>query len=352
MSKRLLDWNWYSNGKRVYYNLTREIKKANGRTFEPLNHVWAKDDAHIFQRDKLLRTADRQTFHVLNELYAKDVNSVFYTEGQIKDADAETFSAFDADDEGGLRSYAKDKNNVYHRVFTIGKPVVVRKADPNSFRAVGRGYGIDAKSVFYESTRLKGADPATWSLLPGGHYSRDKTSVYSGPQLVPGADRDSFEVLPGLYFARDRQHYFRHNEKITKQEYFDEFQKLFVFIGTVAEGIVTDNQGRLIEGKQISDTTREQGVEFQINCEMILFAPDVAVDDPPVAGVRLRMVQRFQSCDVLDWVGRTWIWYFHPLARPNAHRITPIHNWRDFSPIVDVDRITDLIDECVAASAK
>jgi len=352
MSKRLLDWNWYSNGKRVYYNLTREIKQANGRTFEPLNHVWAHDDAHIFQCDKLLRAADRQTFQVLNELYAKDANSVFYTEGQIKGADAETFLAFDADQEDGLRSYAKDKNNVYHRVFTIGKPVVVRKANPNSFRAVGRGYGIDDESVFYETTRLKGADPATWHMLPGRRYSRDKRSVYSGPQLVPDADLDSFEVLPGLYFARDRQHYFRHNETISKQEYFDEFQKHFVFIGTVTEGIVTDNQGRLIEGMRISDRTREQGIEFQINCETILFAPNVTVDAPPVAGGRLRMVQRLQSCDVLNWVGRNWIWYFHPLPRPNAHRITPIRDWRDFSPIDDLARLTALIDECVAESAK
>jgi hypothetical protein len=352
MTKQRVDWNWYSNGKRVYYNLTREIKNADASTFEPLNHVWARDAARVFERDKDVRSVDRQTFQVLNELYAKDANTVFYTEGRIKDADAETFVALEADHECGLRSYAKDKNNVYHHVFTIGKPVVVREADPRSFRTVGRGYGIDDNSVFYETCRLKGADPATWHFLCGGCYSQDKQSVYCGTQMVPGADVGSFEVLPGLQFSRDAHKYFRQHEVITQEEYFRELQRHFIFTGSVAEGMVTDHEGRLIEGLHVSDATREQGIEFQIECDKTLFSPDLTIDEPPVAGKRLRMVQRFKSCVVSDWIGKNWIWFFQPLARPNAHRIAPILNWRDFSPINDLDRIAALVDECVTASAK
>ncbi len=352
MSKRHIDWDWYSNGKRVYYNLTREMKNADAHTFDPLNHVWAQDEAHVFQRDKMLRSADRQTFHVLNELYAKDANTVFYTEGQIKDADAETFVAFDSDDECGLRSYAKDKNNVYHRVFTIGKPVVVRKEDPTSFRSVGHGYGIDNEYVFYETAQLKGADPDTWHVLRGGDYSRDQKSVFFGPQLISGVDIDSFEVLPGMHSARDSQDYYRGHESITRDEYFEELQTYFIFTGTVAEGLVTDAQGRAIEGAQRSDVTRDQGIEFHIDCEIILFAPDVAVDEPPVAGTSLRMIQRFQSCDLSHWIGKQWIWFFHPLARPNAHRIAPIQGWRDFAPVEDLDMIVSLVDDIANKSAK
>lgn len=350
MSKRLVDWNWYSNGKRVYYNLTCEVKNADAQTFEPLNHVWARDHAHVFERDRLLRYADRDTFQVLNELYAKDANAVFYAEGQIKNADAETFMAFVADDGCGLRSYAKDKNNVYHQVFTIGKPVVVRKADPNSFRSVGRGYGIDEESVFYEATLLKGADPSTWQVLPGGGYSRDKKSVYFGTESVAGAAIDSFEVLPGWQFSRDANNYFRQHEKIAKEEYFRELQKHFIFTGSVMEGMVTDSRGLQIEGIGVSDATRQQGIEFQIECDKILFSPSIAVENPPVAGTRLQMVQRFQSCDISAWTGKKWIWFFRPLASPNAHRLVPILSWRDFSPIDDLERTVSLIDECVAES--
>jgi hypothetical protein len=176
--------------------------------------------------------------------------------------------------------------------------------------------------------------------------------VYFGPQFVSGVDLRSFEVLPGLHFARDSQKYFRQHETITQNEYFQELQKHFVFTGSVAEAVVTDSQGRLIEGIHISDATREQGIEFQIDCEMILFAPDVAVDDPPVAGKRLRMVQRFQSCDLSHWIGKKWIWFFHPLARPIAHKITPIQGWRDFSPFNDLDRVVSLVDEFGPDSAK
>lgn len=351
MNKRLVDWDWYSNGKRVYYRLRNEIKHADARTFEPLNHVWAWDATRVFQRDKILRLADRETFVVLNELFAKDAKAVYYTEGQIKGADPETFMAFAPDDECGLRSYAKDAHNVYHRVFTVGKAIVVRKADPSSFRPVGRGYGIDGQSVFYEAHRLKGADPATWHQFPGGNYSRDKKSVYYGSQLVAGVDLGSFEVLPGSYVGRDSKNYFRNGQTISQNEYRNELLKCFVFTGTVVEAGVTDRHGNWIPGAHISDVTRDQGIEFQIECERLLFSPDVEVDEPPVAGKRLRLVSRFNSCDISQWIGQRWIWFFHPLSAPNCRKLCPIRNWRYFSPVQDLDQVISLVHEFVRKSA-
>lgn len=348
MSKQLIDWEWYTDGNRIYSNLSTELKHADARTFEALNHVWARDKTHVFQGKRLLQNADRNTFVVLNDLYAKDAGSVYFAFGRISDADAKTFMAFPEDDWYGLRSYAKDKDSVFHYVFTIGKPVKLRTADAGTFRAIGRGYGVDAHSVFYETRKLAKADPATLKLLPGGQYSKDHKSVYFRSELVSAADPNSFEVLPCVHYGgtgRDNQGYYHENVRIERADYFAGLQTAFIFIGTVSKAVVTDRNGNELDNLQVSDETREQGIAFEIDCERLLFAPNVPFENPPLAGAKCQMIQRSRSCNISAWIGKRWIWFFYPLARPNTRILVPIREWRDFSSMEDLGRIESLVNE-------
>jgi hypothetical protein len=345
MSKQPLDWQWHSNGRRIYYDLATEVKGADARTFTPLNHVWATDGTHVFQRDKVLRGADPNTFVVLNDLYAKDERTVFYPFGKISNADAPTFVAFDTDDDSG---YAKDKLHVYHYVFTIGKPVQVRSADALSFQSVGNGYGMDSCSVYHERARIQKADPTQWRMLPGGQYSRDNECVYFGSQLIAGADVETFHALPGFGCARDKSQYFDYGQVVEAENYFRTLRDCFVFIGRVSNAHVTDKRGNTIADLSFCDARREQAFELTIECTEVLWAPDTSVDNPPVVGRPMKMKQRYYSCDLSPWANTEWIWFFHPfhpLQKPNQHRLCPLHLWRHFSPMADLEMIKSLLAE-------
>jgi hypothetical protein len=196
-----------------------EVKGADPATFEPLNHIWARDARHIYTQNSLNRKADRATFQVLNYLYASDKNHVFYLSGTIKEADAASFRVLDEgrvlssglsekhpeqDWAYSYKGYARDDFQVFHYVLTIGKPSVVRGADLNSFEPVGHGYARDKKHVYYELNQVKGCDPHT-AVIWNQYFSGDKKRVCYLTGAIPGVDRASFEVISGMA-AKDKHH--------------------------------------------------------------------------------------------------------------------------------------------------
>lgn len=343
MSKKLVDWNWYSNGKRVFYKLVTELKQADGRTFEPLNHIWARDKEHVFEMHTWLRSADRDSFRALNELFAKDVNHVFYLGGKIKDADPETFEAFETDF-SFFTAYAKDKNHVYHQTYTIGKPSIASGANPDAFRPIGFGYGIDDDSIYFQGYQLRGVDKANWRILRGRHYSRDHRFVYFNGCLIPEADPDSFEALPIGRYARDKNSYYRTGNLCSRDDYIAELRKCFIFTGAVVDAVVIDSESNPVIGRKMTDVTRDQGAILEIECQKLLHRPDVTVQDPPIEGCSLRTTQMLH-CDLSQWIGKPWIWFMHPLWKPSSHIITLELGWQDFAPMEDYDQIVALIGE-------
>lgn len=342
MSKHLVDWSWYSNGKKVYYRLATELKKADGRTFEPLNHIWARDKDHVFVLSTMLRSADRATFRVLNELFAKDAHNVFHLEGKLKGADPQTFEAFPADLES-LCSFAKDKDHVYFQCYSVGKPCVVRGADPNTFRPLAHNFGMDDSSVFCGTGKLKGADIKHWRMLEAG-YSRDQKTVYYFSQPIPEADPETFEVLPVEYFARDRMNYYRYADITTRDEFAAKLRPHYIFAGTVVSAVVIDKQRKPLVGCVVSDTTRDQGVLFEIKCQTMLHAPDAALKEAPKEGKQLPMIQ-LVHCDTSQWIDKPWIWFFRPLEGRDGTLMAPILTWQQVSPVHHRDRIEALVAE-------
>ena len=128
----------------------RPIAGADPDSFEQLNDTWSRDAARVYCQDRRMK-ADRATFAVLSRIYAKDKDHVYEYNGIVKGADASTFEVLrperEPEDESFCREYARDREQVFHKVLTIGKVSVVRGASPSTFRAVGWGFGLDQEAV-------------------------------------------------------------------------------------------------------------------------------------------------------------------------------------------------------------
>lgn len=192
-----------------------ELKGADVASFAPLNHIWARDSKRIYTQNSANKLADRKTFQVLNHIFAKDKNRVFYLSGWIKEADVNTFRVLDegrfCDDESSsgkvsedawdYSGFACDATQVFHDDMLEGKPVVLRGADPKTFRSLQFGFGKDSDAVFHGRWKLKKVNPQTFRVL-NQSFSTDGKRAYYFDQEIASADAASFEVL-GEYWARD-----------------------------------------------------------------------------------------------------------------------------------------------------
>ncbi len=235
-----------------------EVKGADAATFEALGRFWARDAQHVYTQTSVNRLADRDTFQVLNVLYAKDKEHAFYSSGIIKEADAATFRVLDEgrrprpgwpapseDSDSGwdFEGFACDATQVFHYVMTIGKPSVLRGADPTTFEVLPHSYGRDSRSVYYERYRLKGARPELFRQL-NQHFAVDDHSVFYGERAIVGADATNFEVF-GEYWARDANRVYFQDKLVqadrAKIEWIaDQFvrdgERVYGFGGQVLEG--------------------------------------------------------------------------------------------------------------------
>lgn len=236
----------------------QEVKGADTATFESLGRTWARDAKHVYTLNSQNRLADRETFEVLNHIYAKDKDHAFCLSGVIKEADAATFRVLDEgryphpgwpapseDSDSGwvFEGFACDATQVFHYVMTIGKPCVLRGADPATFEVLPYSYGRDAKSVYHEKYRLKGARPEAFRQL-NEHFAVDDRSVFYGERAVAGADTASFEVF-GRYWAKDANRvYFqdkvveadRASIELIAKDFARDGERVYGFEGRVLEG--------------------------------------------------------------------------------------------------------------------
>ncbi len=284
MTKRSIGWNWSTNGKRAYYNLALEVKGSDGKSFEPLSYHWARDKHSVYCFEKPMRGADRDTFEVLNEVFSKDASRVYFLGGTIKEADPATFTIYPEHPADAGKSYARDKSHVFFQVLTIGKPKIVRDADPQTFRSLGRGYGIDAHSVYFEGYRIKEAQRSEWRMLNGEVYSCDDRTVFCDGVRMPGVDPQAFQVLPDGTFARYKNLFFNRERSISRDAYENELRNLFVFVGPIVRTSVVDSDKREVPECLSIERTLNLGVSMHIQCEKILSKPSYRVDHPPVPG--------------------------------------------------------------------
>jgi len=124
---------------------------------------------------------------------------------EVKGADPRSLRTLPSS--GGL--YAADANAVYF------KTTLITAADPATFQVLDwrRAFSRDAKQVYWKSIAL-GSDPDGFRILGAG-YSKDSGSVYYLRTAIEGADVATFEVtneVPGQ--ARDKNHRYNLGRRI------------------------------------------------------------------------------------------------------------------------------------------
>ncbi len=229
---------YWTDGKRVYW-MTNIIKNADIESFVIFNNRFAKDKKHCYLNSTALKNSNPEYFNALNICFAKDDKNAWTISGIIKDIDAKTFevcddgickptSAYEVEfkdkSKGVIKfersyGYAKDKNNVYYENFQ-GKPKIVRKANPSSFKSLNTGYfGIDDKFVFFEQYVIKKADINSWHILDVSKnqlYSKDNKFVFYGNKIIKEADAETFELYSHKtkdgytnYYGKDKNNYYQ-----------------------------------------------------------------------------------------------------------------------------------------------
>jgi len=286
---------------------------ADQATFEQLNRTWARDAKRVYCQGTPMRNTDRATFVVLSEISAKDKNHVFEYSSIVVGADAASYEVLQpiakVDDETLIREYARDCERVYFKVHTIGKIRVVKSADRRTFASLGRGFGMDARTVFWEGYKLPKCTPVAWRYL-GHSYSRGDTRVYYGNWVVEGADPATFHVMPAGSWARDANAYYQRGRATDPRELLDELRGLTVVIGTVVEASIVE-LGAL------------KGCALVVRC------------DERLSGEGIESGGLFEAkhfgllpTDPARWLGCTRIWFCErrgPALEPQG--------WRSFWPI-------------------
>lgn len=225
MEWRNLAYEFNTDGKKVFYGQS-PIPGAMLPTFEALNHLWSRDAKSVFSQTNRVRT-QRNAFRALNDIFATDGQYVFHGSSPAKSIDAPTFRVLDAgsfiNPEWGAKyvycGYACDKDNAFFYDFMMGKPRLVRGADPASLRTIRYTFATDERLVFCEEKRLPNADPTSFEVL-SRYYSKDKEHAYFLNRIIPDADVDTFHIIPTSEprptstRARDRHSEFKLDKRV------------------------------------------------------------------------------------------------------------------------------------------
>lgn len=216
-----LDMHFAKDAVQAYLD-RRPIAKSDGKTFEIMDGNFAKDQHHIYYyaytaEGKYAITilpCDRETFEIIDYRYSRDKHHVFFLGFTIAGAHAPTFSILP-------EGYSKDDHAIY---FESKK---VTDADPKTFvvyRENGEfghdfAFAHDNAFVYMDDKKLKEADVATFTVL-GENYTRDSKHVFYKTSVVKSADPASFKVYPhdfGNADSEDAKHKF-HEGILVKDE--------------------------------------------------------------------------------------------------------------------------------------
>ena len=189
------------------------VPGADADTYRVLNHAWSVDKNRVYQLGKALKNADRDNFTVLNDLFARDAQRLF-CKGSTTTAvvDVNGFEPLDPGfglDSGGApryEGYARDSTKVYFASYMGRSLRAVTGADPQTFRSVGHGFGLDSKSVFRHGKRLAGVKPEGFEIL-NQHYARTGNAVIFGDTKVADAIPGEFKLIDE-YRGRDSKQVF------------------------------------------------------------------------------------------------------------------------------------------------
>ncbi|MEO7996464.1 MAG: DKNYY domain-containing protein [Gemmatimonadaceae bacterium] len=188
----------YRDGKE-YFTVKRyrtpRIVGADAPSFRMLNNYYARDTTWVYSDGVGFKVRDINTYERIGDMHARDKVSGYYLRAEIPGSDGPTFNFITS-------SYAKDAKHVYWSKFdtdagthpAIERTVTLPDADPATFVMLESSYAHDAGQVYYEA-RVLSKSPATFRVLERD-YAVSDSSVYYRGEVLKGADRASFVVLP------------------------------------------------------------------------------------------------------------------------------------------------------------
>ena len=136
---------------------------------------------------------------------------VYWINKELKEVDSKTVTIITSDGKnipvyngrGQIDApLIKDKNNVYYQGTKI------QGADPNTFDVLENGYFKDKNSVYFYGNKIKGVDPNTFEILEYDYF-KDKNNVYYKREQIKGADPNTFETDKNNGEAKDKNHKYR-----------------------------------------------------------------------------------------------------------------------------------------------
>lgn len=228
--------NPYSIKDATVYWRHHPVPQADAATFQHLGGDWGRDARRVFVQAKA-KKVDIATFQFLNPVFAKDANAVYDWEGIIKGAIPASFEVLDPGiyisgdiaPQAWARGYARDAHSVYYHDQMTGRASGLRGADPASFISLRNDFGLDAKSVWFQKSKLPKADPKTWVYL-GRLWSMDANRVFYAEREVPGVNREAFTVVAAPtagYWATDCDRFFMTDQPIDEPKFWTEVSKEF-----------------------------------------------------------------------------------------------------------------------------
>lgn len=193
---------WYSDTYRdgkeywlVKRYRTDPIVGADAPSFRMLDASYARDAKFLYNDGVAFKVRDIDTYVRIGDMHARDKVSGYFMRAEIPGSDGPTFSEV-------TNHYAKDAKRVYWSEFTsdagahpaIERTTVVPGADPASFVMLESYYARDAGQVYYNATILS-KNPTTFRVLERDYAVSDSAVFYRG-EVVKGADPATFTVLP------------------------------------------------------------------------------------------------------------------------------------------------------------
>ncbi len=158
-----------------------------------LGHGYSRQGDHIHFKGERIDQAGRETLKKFQRGLGRRIILA-------NDVDAATFVALSEE-------YTKDKNKVYFKWISPGRFWVVEipDADPATFAVMDFSLAKDAKRVWRTDVPIKGADAATAQVVNPGWVWRDRRNVYYQFTRLDGADPETFRHLEQGFY-RDARH--------------------------------------------------------------------------------------------------------------------------------------------------
>ncbi len=169
-------------------NSTVPITQFDEANSEVLGHGYSRQGDFIFFDKQRIDQAGRQDF----DRFAKATNLKWT---QCANVDAASFKALSEE-------YTKDKNKVYYKWISPGRYWVVELplADVSSFEVIGFNLAKDKNHVWWYGEPLQEVDPQTVELVNDGSVWKDAQSVWYQRTKISGADSKSFRHLDQAFY--------------------------------------------------------------------------------------------------------------------------------------------------------